>query len=116
MSPLLLLLIFPVGTNPNNDLAMVNQIDRFNLTIDVIDRVPKLHVTGAHVKDWLKNQLIENTAYAYKHGVDEPGITGWAWPAQKRKRSLIKTKETATHTAAKIYQRNLSNLAIVAVL
>ena len=62
------------------DLAMVNQIDRFNLTIDVIDRVPKLNVTGAHVKDWLKNQLIENTAYAYKHGVDEPGITGWAWP------------------------------------
>ena len=62
------------------DLAMVNQIDRFNLTIDVIDRVPKLHVTGAHFKDWLKNQIIENTAYAYKYGVDKPEITDWTWP------------------------------------
>ncbi len=62
------------------DLAMVNQIDRFNLTIDVIDRVPKLHVTGAHFKDWLKNQIIENTAYAYKFGVDKPEITDWTWP------------------------------------
>jgi xylulose-5-phosphate/fructose-6-phosphate phosphoketolase len=65
------------------DLAMVNQIDRFNLAIDVIDRVPKLHVKGAHVKDWLKNQLIENTAYAYRQGVDKPEITDWIWPYEK---------------------------------
>ena len=65
------------------DLAMVNQIDRFNLTIDVIDRVPKLNVTGAHVKDWLKNQIIENTAYAYKFGIDKPEITDWTWPDKK---------------------------------
>ncbi len=64
------------------DLAMINQIDRFNLAIDVIDRVPKLHVTGAHVKDWLKNQIIENTAYAYCHGVDKPEITEWIWPSE----------------------------------
>ena len=65
------------------DLAMVNQIDRFNLAIDVIDRVPKLHVKGAHVKDWLKNQIIENTAYAYRQGVDKPDITDWIWPYEK---------------------------------
>ncbi len=65
------------------DLAMVNQIDRFNLAIDVIDRVPKLHVKGAHVKDWLKNQIIENTAYAYRQGVDKPEITDWIWPHEK---------------------------------
>jgi xylulose-5-phosphate/fructose-6-phosphate phosphoketolase len=62
------------------DLAMVNQIDRFNLAIDVIDRVPALHVAGARVKDWLKNQIIENTAYAYQEGVDKAEITEWIWP------------------------------------
>jgi xylulose-5-phosphate/fructose-6-phosphate phosphoketolase len=61
------------------DLAMKNQIDRFNLSIDVIDRVPKLRVAGAHVKEWLKNQIIENHRYAYEHGVDKPEITNWKW-------------------------------------
>jgi xylulose-5-phosphate/fructose-6-phosphate phosphoketolase len=64
------------------DLAMLNQIDRFNLAIDVIDRVPKLKVAGAHVKEWLRNQIIENTAYAYEHGIDKPEIIGWKWPGQ----------------------------------
>jgi xylulose-5-phosphate/fructose-6-phosphate phosphoketolase len=62
------------------DLAMRNQIDRFNLSIDVIDRVPKLRVAGAHVKEWLKDQIIENTNYAYQEGIDKPEITGWKWP------------------------------------
>ncbi len=62
------------------ELAMRNQIDRFNLTIDVIDRVPKLQVAGAHVKEWLKGQIIENSNYAYEHGIDKPGITDWKWP------------------------------------
>lgn len=61
------------------DLAMKNQIDRFNLSIDVIDRVPKLRVAGAHVKEWLKNQIIDNHLYAYEHGVDKPEITFWKW-------------------------------------
>ncbi len=61
------------------DLAMKNQIDRFNLSIDVIDRVPKLRVAGAHVKEWLKNQIIDHHLYAYEHGVDKPEITNWKW-------------------------------------
>lgn len=64
------------------ELAMRNQIDRFNLAIDVIDRVPKLRVAGAHVKEWLKNQIIENTNYAYKQGIDKPEFTEWKWPDQ----------------------------------
>ena len=63
------------------DLAMRNQIDRFNLAIDVIDRVPRLRVAGAHVKEWLRNQIIENTDYAHRHGMDRPEITDWKWPA-----------------------------------
>ena len=64
------------------ELAIRNQIDRFNLAIDVIDRVPKLRVAGAHVKEWLKNQIIENTNYAYQQGIDKPEFTEWKWPDQ----------------------------------
>jgi xylulose-5-phosphate/fructose-6-phosphate phosphoketolase len=61
-------------------LAMKNQIDRFNLAIDVIDRVPKLNIVGAHVKEWLKDQIIENFNYAYEQGTDRPEYTAWTWP------------------------------------
>jgi xylulose-5-phosphate/fructose-6-phosphate phosphoketolase len=62
------------------DLAMRNQIDRFNLVIDVIDRVPKLQVIGAHVKEQMKDQIIENSRYAREEGTDKPEITYWKWP------------------------------------
>jgi xylulose-5-phosphate/fructose-6-phosphate phosphoketolase len=62
------------------ELAIRNQIDRFNLAIDVIDRVPKLRMAGAKVKEWLKNQIIENTNYAYDQGIDKPEFTDWKWP------------------------------------
>jgi xylulose-5-phosphate/fructose-6-phosphate phosphoketolase len=62
------------------DLAMRNQIDRFNLAIDVIDRVPRLQVSGAHVKEWLRDQIIKNSQYARSEGIDSPEITGWKWP------------------------------------
>jgi xylulose-5-phosphate/fructose-6-phosphate phosphoketolase len=62
------------------ELAMRNQIDRFNLSMDVINRVPKLRVAGAHVKDWLKNQIIENTNHAHEYGIDKPEFTNWKWP------------------------------------
>ncbi|HVN78826.1 MAG TPA: phosphoketolase family protein [Terriglobia bacterium] len=62
------------------ELAIRNQIDRFNLAIDVIDRVPRLRVAGAHVREWLKNQIIENTNYAYEQGIDKPEFTDWKWP------------------------------------
>ena len=64
------------------ELAIENQIDRFNLAIDVIDRVPKLRVAGAHVKEWLRNQIIENSSYAFEQGIDKPEITEWKWPQQ----------------------------------
>jgi xylulose-5-phosphate/fructose-6-phosphate phosphoketolase len=62
------------------DLAMRNQIDRFDLVIDVIDRVPKLQVAGAHVKEWMRNQIIENSNYAREVGIDKPEISDWKWP------------------------------------
>ncbi len=65
------------------ELAIRNQVDRFNLAIDVIDRVPRLQSSGAHLKEWLKGQIIESINYAYAEGVDKPEIRGWRWPAKQ---------------------------------
>ncbi|MBX6360875.1 MAG: phosphoketolase family protein [Acidobacterium ailaaui] len=62
------------------ELAILNQVDRFNLAIDVIDRVPQLQAKGARVKDWLKDQIIENINYAHHYGMDKPEISNWKWP------------------------------------
>jgi xylulose-5-phosphate/fructose-6-phosphate phosphoketolase len=61
-------------------LAILNQVDRFNLAIDVVDRVPKLQATGAHLKEWLKGQIIESLRYADSEGIDKPEIQNWKWP------------------------------------
>jgi xylulose-5-phosphate/fructose-6-phosphate phosphoketolase len=62
------------------DLAIQNQIDRFSLAIDVIDRVPALQAAGAHAKEQLRNMQIECQHYAYEHGIDKPEIEQWKWP------------------------------------
>jgi xylulose-5-phosphate/fructose-6-phosphate phosphoketolase len=61
-------------------LAMKNQIDRFHLAIDVIDRVPSLRARGAHVKEWLKDQIIDCFNYAHENGIDKPEYKNWTWP------------------------------------
>jgi xylulose-5-phosphate/fructose-6-phosphate phosphoketolase len=62
------------------ELAIRNQIDRFNLVIDVIDRVPKLGSAAAHVKERMKNQIIECLNFAFEHGTDDEVIVNWKWP------------------------------------
>jgi hypothetical protein len=62
------------------DLAIRNQIDRFSLAIDVIDRVPRLQIAGAHAKERFRNMQIGCQNYAYEHGVDKPEIDHWVWP------------------------------------
>jgi xylulose-5-phosphate/fructose-6-phosphate phosphoketolase len=64
------------------ELAIQNQVDRFDLAIDAIDRVPKLKNSAAHLKEWLKAQIIESINYAYTEGIDKPEIRNWTWPAQ----------------------------------
>ncbi|MEO6910480.1 MAG: phosphoketolase family protein [Edaphobacter sp.] len=63
------------------ELAILNQVDRFNLAIDVIDRVPRLQATAAHTKEWLKEEIIECVNYAHENGIDKPEIRDWKWPA-----------------------------------
>jgi xylulose-5-phosphate/fructose-6-phosphate phosphoketolase len=63
------------------ELAIKNQVDRFTLAIDVIDRVPRLRDRCAHLKEWLQGQIIESVAYAYREGQDKPEVRNWTWPS-----------------------------------
>ncbi len=62
------------------ELAILNQVDRFNLAIDVIDRVPALQARAAHTREWLKDQITSSVNYAHKYGIDRPEIREWTWP------------------------------------
>jgi xylulose-5-phosphate/fructose-6-phosphate phosphoketolase len=62
------------------ELAILNQVDRFNLTIDVIDRVPGLQASAAHTKEWLKDQIVHSINYAHENGIDAKDLRDWTWP------------------------------------
>ena len=62
------------------ELAIENEIDRFSLAIDVIDRVPPLQEKGAHAKQMFRDRQIECRNYAHVHGVDRPEELNWTWP------------------------------------
>ncbi len=62
------------------ELAIQNETDRFSLAIDAIDRIPALRVSGAHVKQNLRDMQIECRNYAYEHGIDRPEDDQWQWP------------------------------------
>jgi xylulose-5-phosphate/fructose-6-phosphate phosphoketolase len=61
------------------DLAIKNEIDRFSIAMDVIDRVPKLQVAGAHAKEKLRNEQLDCQRYAYERGIDKPEMDQWTW-------------------------------------
>jgi xylulose-5-phosphate/fructose-6-phosphate phosphoketolase len=62
------------------ELAISNEIDRFSLAIDAIDRVPKLQKIGGHAKEKFRNLQIQCVNYAHEHGIDKPDVAGWTWP------------------------------------
>jgi xylulose-5-phosphate/fructose-6-phosphate phosphoketolase len=61
------------------ELAMNNQVDRFNLVIDVINWVPSLGSRAAHVKERMKEAILGHRTYAHLHGMDSPEVTDWRW-------------------------------------
>jgi xylulose-5-phosphate/fructose-6-phosphate phosphoketolase len=63
------------------DMTVLNQLDRYNLTMDVIDRVPRLRHTAGAVRESLKNKLIEHRIYVRTHGEDMPEVRDWTWSA-----------------------------------
>jgi xylulose-5-phosphate/fructose-6-phosphate phosphoketolase len=62
------------------ELAIENEIDRFTLAMDVIKRVPRLQVAGAHVMERLKDMQIACRNYAHEYGIDQPEVDDWVWP------------------------------------
>jgi len=66
--------------NTPMELAIENEIDRYTLAIDVIDRVSKLQSTGAHAKEKFRNMQISCRHYAHEFGIDRPEVVEWRWP------------------------------------
>ena len=64
------------------DMVMINDLDRFHLVIDVIDRVPGLADHAAHVRQDMVDERLRHRAYTREHGTDPPEITDWRWPAR----------------------------------
>jgi xylulose-5-phosphate/fructose-6-phosphate phosphoketolase len=62
------------------DMVVLNGLDRFHLAIEVIERVPRLGIVAAHVKQRFRDALIEHSRYVREHGEDMPQIRDWVWP------------------------------------
>jgi xylulose-5-phosphate/fructose-6-phosphate phosphoketolase len=62
------------------DMTVLNDLDRFHLASDVVDRVPRLQRVGAHFKQFLRNKLVEHRQYIREYGDDMPEIRDWKWP------------------------------------
>ena len=63
------------------DMVMLNDLDRFHLVIDVIDRVPGLADRAAHVRQEMQERRLRARAYTREHGDDDPEIRDWTWPS-----------------------------------
>ena len=61
------------------DMCVMNEMDRFHLISDVIDRVPKLGSRAAYAKQAIRDKLIEHKQYIAQYGDDMPDIAGWIW-------------------------------------
>jgi xylulose-5-phosphate/fructose-6-phosphate phosphoketolase len=62
------------------DMTVLNDLDRYHLAGDVVDRVPRLQRIGGHFKQWLRDRLVEHKQYIFDHGEDMPEIRDWKWP------------------------------------
>jgi xylulose-5-phosphate/fructose-6-phosphate phosphoketolase len=62
------------------DMVMLNDLDRYHLVIDVIDRVPGLGARAGHVRQEMVDRRIQARAYTRREGEDDPEVANWAWP------------------------------------
>jgi xylulose-5-phosphate/fructose-6-phosphate phosphoketolase len=66
------------------DMVMLNDLDRFHLVMDVIDRVPALGSRAAPLRQQMSDARLAARAYTREHGEDDPAIAGWTWPGQSQ--------------------------------
>ncbi len=64
------------------DMVMLNDLDRFHLVMDVIDRVPGLGERAAHLRQHMSDERLRHRAYTREYGEDPPELTNWTWPAE----------------------------------
>ncbi|TMG25665.1 MAG: phosphoketolase family protein [Chloroflexi bacterium] len=63
------------------DMVMRNDLDRFHLVMDVIDRVDRLGSSAAELRQDMADRRVLARAYAAEHGEDSPDVSGWTWPS-----------------------------------
>jgi len=66
------------------DMVMLNDMDRFHLVLDVIDRVPGLATKAAHLRQRMVDERIRHRAYTREYGDDAPDVRDWTWPGAGR--------------------------------
>jgi len=62
------------------DMTVLNDLDRFHLASDVVDRVPRLQRVGGHFQQFVRDKLVEHKNYIHEFGDDLPDIKNWTWP------------------------------------
>jgi xylulose-5-phosphate/fructose-6-phosphate phosphoketolase len=70
-------------------MTVLNELDRFHLAMDVIDRVPRLRNIGAHLHQILRDKLQEHRDYICRHGEDMPEIRDWQWNVESRSVDIV---------------------------
>ena len=69
-------------------MVMLNDLDRFHLVMDVIDRVPGLGERAAHLRQEMVDERLRHRAYTREHGDDPPEVRDWTWPGERARRRL----------------------------
>jgi xylulose-5-phosphate/fructose-6-phosphate phosphoketolase len=75
------------------DMVVLNDLDRFHLVGDVVDRVPRLGPSAAYVKQAIRDKLIEHRQYIHKHGEDMPEVSNWRWGARAPVENIVASTE-----------------------
>ena len=64
------------------DMTVRNEIDRFHLAGDAIDRVPRIRERAAHVKQMIREKLVDHRLYIEQYGQDIPEVREWSWKSE----------------------------------
>jgi xylulose-5-phosphate/fructose-6-phosphate phosphoketolase len=88
------------------DMCVLNDLDRYHLVQDVIDRLPQLGARAAYAKQAIRDALIDHKEYIYEHGEDSPEISGWTWGHKQPSRRLESTESDNIDAGVEVPIRN----------